>query len=144
MTAPLRRGLLALVGSGFSLGASANTLADCRAERDGAARLRCYDALPLAPASAPAGAGTDEVLAQWQGNGALMPRPFRAAGPWELQWSSAGLFQAWIVAPDGRAGQVIANQAGGGPGSSYIRRSGEFALWLSASGPWQARVVAVR
>lgn len=109
-----------------------------------AARLRCYDALPHPQPASPARADAEEVLAEWQGNGALMPRPFRAGGPWELQWTSAGLFQAWIVGPDGRAGQVIANQAGGGPGSSYIRRSGEFALWLSASGPWQARVVAVR
>jgi hypothetical protein len=89
-------GLLLVAQAGL---AEAQSLADCRSETDSLRRLVCYDALRLSAVegqSAAEAAGS-RVLAAWRGSGAATPRPFDAAGPWEIQRDAGGFFQAFLV-----------------------------------------------
>mgnify|MGYP006898551179 CR=1 FL=1 len=86
----------------------------------------------------------ERVLASWTGSGAQRPRPFKADGPWELQWEADGFFQAWLIQPNGQAGVVVANQMQAGPGSFYSTQTGEITIQFNAMQRWRAKVVAVR
>lgn len=126
-----------------------SALAECVHIEEGERRLACYDRIARreAPAPAPQQAPAGD-LAQWSGNGMTTTRPFRADGPWELKWEASGnIFQVFLY----RAGEVhgqampniVANQMGSGPGSSYVPRGGEYYLVVNAMGRWNMRATRV-
>jgi hypothetical protein len=121
-------------------------LSACRAITDAAARLSCYDALPVPSSDVktkPAGAIGDDVIATWTGTGTQTTRPFHADGSWEFQWKAGeGLFSAELhSARTGDYVKLLANQTGAGPGSAYVPTGGDFYVEVTALGSWSAKVV---
>lgn len=152
---------VALIGSSTSMAGpstpvgpenGATNLTTCRALKDAANRLKCYDKLPLLSilpggSSAPIQAANDEkVVMKWSGSATMQTRPFHVDGPWELQWSTdKGYFSATLHRTSGPGSKVelLANGMGGGSSSSYRPTGGDFYLEFGAMQRWSARVVSV-
>jgi hypothetical protein len=136
-----------------SSGSSTASMSVCRAIKDPANRLKCYDNLPSASvppsgASAPiqAAANVEKVVTKWSGSSNMQTRPFHVDGPWELQWNTAkGYFSATLhrTSGHGPTAVLLANGTESGSSSSYQPVGGDFYVEFGAMQPWSARVVAL-
>lgn len=84
---------------------------------------------------------TSQPLASFSGAGTLTTRPFTAAGPWSLDWSSNGDF--FMIAIKNRAGDVVAvchATSGARHGETYHPAAGSFFLDVAATGGWHVTV----
>jgi hypothetical protein len=131
--------LVAIWIAGPVLGAD---LSSCRAIKGAPARLNCYDAIRITP-PAEKSPSPEKAIAQWSGNGMTTTRPFHVDGPWELQWSASGFFQAFLKRAGGDD-EIVANQVEAGSGSSYVADGGDYSLTVNAMERWTAKAVAVR
>jgi hypothetical protein len=89
----------------------------------------------------------DVVVAEYRGTGIQSTRPFTVDGPWELQWSSDSSYLSIVlknVEEEGGFPNIIANQQGSGPGSSYQPQSGTYYFQTNAMGKWHMKVVALK
>ncbi len=149
---------ISILASGASLAAPTASpsgpadLAKCHAVKDGAVRLRCYDALPALPSAvgavtAPAASDSkDKFVAKWSGSSEMRTRPFHVDGPWELQWNTArGYFSITLHRLSGRGPMqdLLANGIADGSSSSYQPSGGDFYIEFEAMQAWSARVVSI-
>ncbi len=77
------------------------------------------------------------VVAEFSGKGMITTRPFTVDGSWEVQWSSDDFIQIFLEKAEGGLGDIVANQAETGSGSSYQPRGGSItlrsALWVTGA-----------
>ena len=87
----------------------------------------------------------DVLVAEYSGKGYQVMRPFTVQGPWEVQWTSdGGAFAVYVADESDSTGDLIANQSGGGSGSSYRPEGGSYYLKIEGSGQWQIKIVAIK
>jgi hypothetical protein len=89
----------------------------------------------------------DVVVAEYRGTGIQSTRPFTVDGPWEVQWSSdSSYLSIYLKNAEEEAGfpNIIANQQGSGPGSSYQPKGGTYYFETNAMGKWHMKVVALK
>lgn len=113
--------------------ARADGIAGCRGMASDAARLACYDALPL-PAAAAA--------AEFRGKGGGLTDPFRVTAPQMLTYESDDVvLVAYLL--DG-SGAVVQNlhRAGVGAGQFLIETPGTYRVQVNATGSWRVTVSA--
>lgn len=155
-------GALIWVGDGArAQGTLQDDLSDCRRDVDPFRRLTCYDnlvdsffgAARPAPEADPQGSlqggtnvpakpGNPDAIAEFAGSGQFLTRVFYAPGPWEIRWRSTGQqFQIFLSDNFGNFLEVVANQAGPGPGGKAMATPGAFTLNITADGPWAVEVV---
>ena len=84
------------------------------------------------------------VVAEFSGKGMNTTRPFTVDGSWEVQWSSDDFIQIFLEKAEGGLGDLVANQAETGSGSSYQPRGGRYYLKVNALGNWRITVVAMK
>lgn len=114
---------------GFLATAAHADLPACRALTDPAARLACYDALPLSPTTA------------FQGQGSGMAGPFTITGPQTLEFESDdAILVAYLL--DDATGSVVKNLHHGGAGAGHflIEAPGRYRVQINASGGWRIRL----
>ncbi len=136
-------------------------LSDCRRDIDPFRRLTCYDNLVdgffgaarptpgtgsqgdgRTNGDAPAKPGNPDAIAEFAGVGQFLTRVFYAPGPWEIRWRATGQqFQIFLSDNLGNFLEVVANQAGPGPGGKAMATPGAFTLNITADGPWAIEVV---
>ena len=90
----------------------------------------------------PAIAGDQEII-NYSGQGHMVTRPFTADGPWEAQFDAPDALFIYLLGPDGKATDLVANQVSGGHGSYYSARAGTYSLQIDGFGTWKVRVVRV-
>ncbi len=113
------------------VGAAQADLPACRGLCDPAAQLACYDALPLAPATA------------FQGKGSGMAGPFTVTEPQMLGFESDdAILVAYLL--DDATGAVVQNLHHGGAGTGHflIDTPGTYRVQVNASGGWRIRLSA--
>ena len=86
----------------------------------------------------------DVVVAEFSGKGMNTTRPFTVDGSWEVQWSSDDFIQIFLEKAEGGLGDLVANEAETGSGSSYQPRGGSYYLKVNALGNWRIKVVAMK
>lgn len=122
---------LAILAAGGAAAAAQADLAACRALPDDAARLACYDALPLPGATA------------FQGKGSGMAGPFTVTGPRTLGFASDdAILVAYLL--DDATGAVVQNLHHGGAGTGHflIETPGTYRVQVNASGGWRIELSA--
>lgn len=103
----------------------------CRSHSDSAARLACYDGLPL-----------HSVIREFKGAGSQVTAPFDITAPTLLQFESMDAIMVIYLLD--AAGEVVQNlhQAGAGTGSFLIAQPGQYRLQINASGGWRISLEA--
>jgi hypothetical protein len=84
----------------------------------------------------------DQEIAAYTGEGAGATRPFTVTGPWEAQFKGVATFT--LMSSDGKLVDAMGGNKNGSAGSYYSPIPGTYYLNVSAFGPWQVRIVAVR
>lgn len=104
--------------------------ARCRAQTDAGLRLACYDALPLAGATA----------ASFTGKGGGMTDAFRIDAPQMLTFESDDVVLVAYLLDD--TGAVVQNlhRAGAGAGQFLIESPGTYRVQVNATGNWRVSV----
>ncbi|MDI3548180.1 MAG: hypothetical protein PWR10_1832 [Halanaerobiales bacterium] len=88
---------------------------------------------------------SNNIVAEYSGNGMKNTRPFKVNGPWEIQWDAKGdIFQIFLFSGDGQLIDIAANQQGPGKGSYYSPKVGEYYLQVNALGNWEIKIVHVK
>ena len=110
------------------------------------ARLEAYDqfvnGLNIGPAGSSSSSPSNNLIAEYNGNGTQNTRPFEVDGPWEIQWNAKGqIFQLYLYDSSGNLIDVAANQMEAGEGSYYSPKTGSFYLQVNAMGDWQLKIV---
>lgn len=104
-------------------------LSACRQLAEPAARLHCYDALPVAPQPP-----------RFQGRLTETTPPFAVDGPALLRYQSDGpIFVMALKTVDGAIVQNL-HLGGGGEGRYLIARPGSYVLQISGSETWRVWV----
>ncbi|OEG62201.1 MAG: hypothetical protein BHK79_02850 [Halanaerobium sp. MDAL1] len=112
------------------------------------ARLEAYDqfinTLNIKSTDSSSYSPTNNVIAEYSGNGTQNTRPFEVNSPWEIQWDAEGqIFQLYLYDSSGNLIDVAANQMEAGKGSYYSPKTGSFYLQVNAMGDWQLKIVNV-
>lgn len=103
----------------------------CRSHSGAAARLACYDALPL-----------QAVIRRFQGAGSQVTPSFDITAPTLLQFESMDAIMVIYLLD--ASGEVVQNlhQAGAGTGSFLMAQPGRYRLQINASGGWRISLEA--
>lgn len=125
----IRLGAVAVLAAGPA-GADPG-LAACRALAEDAARLACYDALPVA------GQGQGRAF---HGKGSGMTEPFEVGAPVEMHFDSDDAVMVLYLLDD--QGRVVRNlhRGGAGAGRHLIEEPGRYHLQVNATGGWTIRL----
>ncbi|MGD9850153.1 MAG: hypothetical protein AB7T38_02685 [Nitrospirales bacterium] len=89
---------------------------------------------------------TEHPTIAFTGNGTTSTRPFNIKHEWEIQWEKTGewpsveLFMVQVT-EKGNPLPVAAWNLAGRAGTSYVPKTGEFYLQITAMGPWKISVV---
>ncbi len=113
--------------------AQADGLGACRALTEAAARLACYDALPLPDAAA---------VVEFHGKGGGMTDAFDVTAPQMLTYESDDVvLVAYLLDASGAVVQNL-HRAGIGAGQYLIQTPGSYRVQVNATGSWRVAVSA--
>lgn len=116
----------ALPVPGFEAGFAA-----CRGLASDAARLGCYDALPVPEQAA---------NLRFNGAGSALTAPFDVGTRARLSFTSDdAIFVAYLLDPEGRVVQNL-HRGGAGQGEFLIEAPGRYRLQINASGGWRVEL----
>lgn len=116
----------------FAAAAQADGIVACRALTDAAARLACYDALPL----------SDAPAVEFRGRGGGMTDAFDVTAPQMLTYESDDIvLVAYLLDASGAVVQNL-HRAGVGAGQFLIAIPGTYKVQVNATGSWRVTVDA--